>query len=70
MDNCFICGRPIDEGVQYIEAHRRIHHGSRPWCATPGGHYALCDECDHVLKTYVRMIRESRIETGEENDGA
>lgn len=59
MDNCYICGRPIDEGIQYIVDHRRIHLGSKPWCATPGGHYALCAECDHVLKTYVRMLRES-----------
>lgn len=68
MDNCFLCGKPIDEGVQYIVDHRRIHLGGKPWCATPGGHYAFCAECDHVLRLYIRMLRESA--KGENENGA
>lgn len=57
MDNCYLCGKPIDEGIQYIVDHRRIHLGSKPWCATPGGHYALCDECDKELKLHIERVK-------------
>lgn len=57
MDNCFICGRPIDEGIQYIVDHRRIHLGSKPWCATPGGHFSLCDECEKELKLHIERVK-------------
>lgn len=60
MDNCYICGRPIDEGVQYIVDHRRIHLGGKPWCATPGGHFAFCSECRQDLEQIINAMKTGR----------
>lgn len=60
MDNCFICGRPIDEGVQYIVDHRKIHLGSKPWFATDGKHYSFCENCDKSLKLYLEWAKNSQ----------
>lgn len=54
MDNCFLCGRPIDEGVQYIISLREIRFGSKPWFATDGKHYSFCEECDAWLKEVIK----------------
>ena len=60
MDNCFLCGRPIDEGIQYIVDHRRIHLGGKPWCATPGRHFSFCESCDKSLKRYLDFLKHSQ----------
>lgn len=60
MDNCYICGRPIDEGVQYIVSIRKIHFGSKPWFATDGKHYSFCENCDKSLKLYLNWWKNSQ----------
>lgn len=69
MDNCYICGRPIDEGVQYIVSIRTIHYGSKPWFATDGKHYSFCEECDARLKEVVKDAAErSKGRTGADSE--
>lgn len=60
MDNCFICGKPIQEGIQYITSVRTIHLGSRPWCATPAGHYSFCAECRKDLEAKINAMKDGR----------
>ena len=60
MDNCYICGREIDTGVQYIVSHRYIRHGDKSWYATDHKHYAFCAVCADELRTYIQMLQESR----------
>lgn len=39
MDKCELCGKEIQEGIQYITSVRKIHLGGKPWCATRMGFY-------------------------------
>jgi len=57
MDKCYICGKPIQEGIQYLVDFRRIHLGNKPWCATPKGHYAVCEECDAWIQAVIAEER-------------
>lgn len=60
MDNCYICGKPIDEGVQYIVSIRQIRYGSKPWFATDGKHYSFCESCNNSLKLYLDWAKHSQ----------
>lgn len=60
MDRCELCGKEIQEGIQYLVDFRRIHLGNKPWTATPNGHYAFCSECDKAFRLYLRWARHSQ----------
>lgn len=60
MDNCILCGREIQHGVQYIVSLRQISYGSKPWFATDGKHYSFCEECDKSLKLYLNWWKNSQ----------
>ncbi len=60
MDNCCICGREIENGIQYITAVRTIHLGSKPWCATPAGHYSFCEGCRKELEEKINAMKDGR----------
>lgn len=56
MDKCFICKKPIEEGIQYIVSRRKIHYRDKSWLASNHGHFAFCDECNEkVTKTIERF---------------
>lgn len=60
MDNCIICGREIQHGVQYIVSKRPISLGVKEWFATDHKHYSFCEECDKSLKLYIEWMKNSQ----------
>lgn len=56
-DKCCVCGRPIENGIQYITNTRTIRHGNKPWFASDGGHYSFCDECRQRMKAELERMR-------------
>jgi len=60
MDRCELCGKEIQEGIQYITSVRKIHLGGKPWCATPAGHYSFCSECRQDLEQIINAMKDGR----------
>ena len=58
MDNCFICGNPVDNGIQYLVSERKIRNGEKPWFAKETGHYTVCERCNERLQDMIGRIKE------------